>query len=95
MAAGLTPMETLADATSVPAKIFALNDRGRIAPGMRADLLLVRGDPTKDIRVTRDIVAIWKQGVRVDRESYRDQIAQKNVAWKFGAGWSARYRCYL
>lgn len=85
--AGLTPSETLADATSVPAKIFSLTDRGRIAPGMRADLLLVRGDPTKDIRVTCDIVAIWKQGVRVDRESYRDRIAQENAAWRFGAGW--------
>ena len=84
--AGLTPSETLADATSVPAKIFSLNDRGRIAPGMRADLLLVRGDPTKDIHVTRDIVAIWKQGVRVNRESYRDRIAQENEAWRFGAG---------
>jgi imidazolonepropionase-like amidohydrolase len=85
--AGLTPSETLADATSVPARIFSLRDRGRIAPGMRADLLLVRGDPTKDIQVTRDIVAIWKQGVRVDRESYRDAVAQKNEAWRFGAGW--------
>ncbi len=54
---------------------------------MRADLLLVHGDPTKDIRVTRDIVAIWKQGVRVDRESYRARIEQENIAWKFGAGW--------
>jgi len=35
--------------------------RGRIAPGCAADLLLVHGDPTKDIHTTRDIVAIWKQ----------------------------------
>ena len=85
--AGLTPSEALTDATSVPARIFSLTDRGKIVRGMRADLLLVRGDPTKDIRATRDIVAIWKQGVRVDRESYRDMIAQRNEAWRFGAGW--------
>jgi hypothetical protein len=85
--AGLTTTEALADASSVPAKVFSLNDRGRIAPGKRADLLLVRGDPTEDIRATRDIVAIWKQGVRVDRESYRDRVAQENEAGKFGAGW--------
>jgi imidazolonepropionase-like amidohydrolase len=85
--AGLTPTETLADATSVPAKIFSLDDRGRIAPGMRADLLLVHGDPTKDIRVTRDIVAIWKQGVPVDRESRREMVAQRNAAWRLGPGW--------
>ncbi len=85
--AGLSPTETLADATSVPAKIFALNDRGRIATGMRADLLLVRGDPTRDIRKTRDIVAIWKQGRPVNRESVREKLAPDYEAWKFGAGW--------
>ena len=85
--AGCTSSETLADATSVPAKAFALDDRGRIAPGMRADLLLVHGDPTRDIRLTRAIVAVWKQGLRVDRETYRDRIAQDNAAWRFGAGW--------
>jgi Complex I intermediate-associated protein 30 (CIA30) len=57
------------------------------APGLRADLLLVHGDPTADIRATRDIVAIWKRGVRVDRESYPDRVAQENAAWRFGAGW--------
>ncbi len=55
--------------------------------GLRADLLLVRGDPTHDIGTTRDIVAVWKQGVRVDREGFRDQVAQQNAAWRFGAGW--------
>jgi hypothetical protein len=28
----------------------------------------VNGDPTVDILATRDIVAIWKRGVRLDRE---------------------------
>ena len=65
--AGLTPEAALAAATSVPARIFSLKDRGRIAPGMRADLVLVSGDPTRDITVTRDIVQIWKGGVSADR----------------------------
>jgi len=34
---------------------------------MRADLLLVDGDPTKNILDTRNIVAVWKRGVRVQR----------------------------
>ena len=85
--AGLSPLKALTDATSVPAKIFSLNDRGRIAPGLRADLVLVRGDPTTDIRDTKDIVAIWKQGVRFDREAFRDSIAQRNEARRFGHGW--------
>lgn len=85
--AGIPPSEVLADATSVPARIFSLTDRGRIAPGLRADLLLVRGDPTKDIRRTRDIVAVWKQGVRVDREAFREEVAERNAAWFLGPGW--------
>ena len=69
--AGLTPVEALAAATSVPARRFKmLSDRGRIAPGSRADLLLVRGDPTTDIRATRDIVRLWKNGAAVERQRY-------------------------
>jgi imidazolonepropionase-like amidohydrolase len=68
--AGLTPAEALASATSAPAKQFRITDRGRIAPGLRADLLLVRGDPTADIKATRNIVGVWKQGVKLDRQPY-------------------------
>jgi imidazolonepropionase-like amidohydrolase len=69
--AGLTPLEALVAATSSPAKAFRLNDRGVIGPGMRADLLLVKGDPTVDITATRDIVAVWKVGGEDDRAAYR------------------------
>jgi imidazolonepropionase-like amidohydrolase len=68
--AGLAPTEALASATSVPAHIFGLADRGRIAPGLRADLLLVKGDPTQDITCTRNIVAIWKTGFEENREPF-------------------------
>jgi imidazolonepropionase-like amidohydrolase len=69
--AGLSPSEAIAAATSVPAATFHLKDRGRIAVGLRADLLLVKGDPTHDITATRDIVTIWKVGVEVNRAMYR------------------------
>jgi imidazolonepropionase-like amidohydrolase len=71
---GLTPVQALTGATSLPARMFKLADRGRIAPGLRADLVLVRGDPTTDIRQTRDIVAVWKQGRQLDREAYRARV---------------------
>jgi imidazolonepropionase-like amidohydrolase len=61
---GLTPLEALAAATSRTARAFGFHDRGRIATGMRADLLLVNGDPTADIRATRDIAGVWKLGSR-------------------------------
>ncbi len=64
---GLTPTQALATATSIPARAFRLSDRGRISPDMRADLLLVQGDPTTNILDTRNIVAVWKYGVRVQR----------------------------
>lgn len=72
--AGLTPEQALAAATSVAASTFQLIDRGRIAPGLRADLVLVKGDPTADITATRDIVEVWKAGIPVDRQSWRQSI---------------------
>ena len=65
--AGLTPSEALAAATSVPARRFKLGDRGRIAPGLRADLFMVEGDPTRDIFATRAIAGVWKNGYAVER----------------------------
>lgn len=63
---GMTPVQALAAATSVPARIFQFRDRGLIRPGMRADLMLVEGDPTQDILATRNIVAVWKRGRLLD-----------------------------
>ncbi len=64
---GLTPTQALTAATASTANVFRLNDRGRIVAGRRADLLLVRGDPTRDITATRDIVHVWRSGVEFDR----------------------------
>lgn len=75
--AGLTPTEALRSATSVPAHAFGLNDRGRIAPGLRADLLLVKGDPGLDITATRDIVAVWKTGAEAERSSVRAAVEKE------------------
>ena len=72
--AGLTPAEALAAATSIPAKCFGLGDRGQIAAGKRADLILVEGNPVNDIRATRKIIGIWKEGVAFDRGSYLTEI---------------------
>ena len=62
--AGLTPEEALASATSVPAGIFHLADRGTIAKGSRADFVLVTGDPASDIRETRSVERVYKGGMR-------------------------------
>src|SRR5436190_3242516 len=72
---GLTPSEALAAATSVPAKSFRLADRGRIEKGLRADLLLVNGDPTTDITAIHAIEGVWKGGVRADRAAFAKSLA--------------------
>ena len=77
--AGLTPERALSAATATPAARFGLTDRGRIAPGLRADLVLVEGDPTKDIRRTRAIAGVWKRGVAVDRAGYRAAIEKQRA----------------
>ncbi|MGH3167778.1 MAG: amidohydrolase family protein [Trebonia sp.] len=65
--AGLSPAEALTAATAAPAARFGLSDRGRIAPGLTADLMLVDGDPTTDISATASIYATWRRGTRHNR----------------------------
>ena len=80
--AGLTPTAALAAATSAPAAAFRLGQRGCIAKGCKADLLLVEGDPTRDITATRRIVEVWKDGQSANalRDAKRQQVAQERGA---------------
>lgn len=63
VAVGFLPEEAIASATVVPARLFGLDDRGRIAEGMRADLLLVEGNPLEDITALRKVAGQWVGGV--------------------------------
>ncbi|MFE9674934.1 amidohydrolase family protein [Streptomyces sp. NPDC006259] len=63
--AGLTPVQALRAATATTARRFGLDDRGRIAEGLRADLLLVDGDPTTTISDTLNTRAVWRRGTRL------------------------------
>jgi imidazolonepropionase-like amidohydrolase len=63
--AGLSPVEALCAATSVPAAVFGLDDRGTVTPGLRADLLLVDGDPSTDIGATARIAHVWTAGIMI------------------------------
>jgi imidazolonepropionase-like amidohydrolase len=63
--AGLTPAAAIRSATASPARTFGLNDRGAIAPRLRADLMLVDGEPTLDIAAIRNVRGVWIAGARV------------------------------
>jgi cytosine/adenosine deaminase-related metal-dependent hydrolase len=61
--AGLSPVEALIAATSRPAEMLGMADEiGRIAPGMRADLVIVNGDPLVDLSTIRDLVGVMHSG---------------------------------
>ena len=67
---GISPAQALAAATTEPARVFGLTDRGRVAPGQRADLVLVSGNPLADITATRSIERIWRAGTACDRGAF-------------------------
>lgn len=61
--AGLSTVDALRAATSLPAHHFGLTDRGVVEPGHRADLVLIDGDPIADISATRQLARVWLAGV--------------------------------
>jgi imidazolonepropionase-like amidohydrolase len=60
--AGLTPMQAINNATSKAAALLKLDDRGVLAAGKLADLVVLEGDPTADISNSRKIHAVWHRG---------------------------------
>lgn len=65
VAAGLTPMQAIGIATSQAAALLGLDDRGVLAVGKRADLLVVDGDPSKRIEDLQRIDSVWQRGAQV------------------------------
>ena len=63
--AGLTPLQAIQTATKNAAALLHLDDRGVIAPGKLADLLVVDGDPSKDITAVDNIESVWRRGRKV------------------------------
>jgi len=60
---GMKPIDVLKAATSVNASVFHLNNLGTIKKGFLADIIAVKGDPSKDIKIMRNVSFVMKNGV--------------------------------
>ena len=60
---GMQPIDVLRSSTSVNADVFRINKTvGRIATGLFADIIVVQGDPSKNIHDVRNIKLVMKDG---------------------------------
>jgi imidazolonepropionase-like amidohydrolase len=62
VAAGLAPARALKAGTSVAAELLQRDDLGAIAPGRRADIVAMPGDPLEDIAATAKVDFVMKGG---------------------------------
>ena len=66
--AGLTPLQAIEVATRNGAKLLKIDKRqGTLEVGKRADFIVLDGDPNTDIKNTRKIFAVWKNGKVVSK----------------------------
>ncbi|MBZ5601419.1 MAG: amidohydrolase family protein [Acidobacteriia bacterium] len=66
---GLTPQQAIVAATSRPAELLGLKDRGKLAAGMRADFVVLDADPLENILNSRRISAVYLDGSKLDRDA--------------------------
>jgi imidazolonepropionase-like amidohydrolase len=64
--AGLTPLEAITVATRNSSNALKLQQQGTLLPGMNADFIVLNANPEGNIRATRSIQAVWKNGVEVN-----------------------------
>ena len=77
--AGLTPMEALKTATLNPARYFGMDDElGTIEEGMWADLIMLNSNPLEDIRNTKEIHTVIRQG-NVLNQDRLNQIKERLI----------------
>jgi imidazolonepropionase-like amidohydrolase len=60
---GETPLHAIQSATVVNAELFGTPDRGKIEPGLLADLVAVAGNPLEDVKFLEDVRFVMKGGV--------------------------------
>ena len=80
--AGFTPLEAITIGTRNGARYLGLEKRlGTIAPGLQADLMVVAGDPSRDITALRNVETVFRQGVGFDSARLIQSVAGKVGLW--------------
>ena len=59
---GMTPLEVLRAATVNAAELIGVDNRGRLAEGLLADVIAVPGNPLEDISAMADVMFVMKGG---------------------------------
>jgi imidazolonepropionase-like amidohydrolase len=80
VSAGMPALDAITAATLLPARMLGLSDRGSLAPGKRADFIVLDADPLDDIVHTRRIAAVVIGGVELDRAAMRARWSQAEVS---------------
>lgn len=66
--AGLTPLQSITVGTKNAARLLKIDTQsGTIEKGKKANMLILNGDPSKDIKQTRSIFAVYKAGKQVSK----------------------------
>jgi imidazolonepropionase-like amidohydrolase len=81
VAGGLTPLEAITAATGNAARALKVDDeRGSIVAGKLADLVLVEGEPDKNIHDIERIKRVFIGGKEIDREKLAREISAPSVS---------------
>jgi hypothetical protein len=73
--AGFTPVEAIHIATENGASYLGQQDRiGNLAPGKQADLVLIKGDPSKNIGEIENVETVFKAGIGYDSKKLIDSV---------------------
>jgi len=59
---GMSPAKAIHAATTVAAELIDVDDRGRLAEGLLADIIAVSGNPLADITMTESVCFVMKGG---------------------------------
>jgi imidazolonepropionase-like amidohydrolase len=80
-AAGLPPLAVLQAATRNAAAYFGESEQwGSVAPGQRADLLLLNANPLRDVKLTRALVGVMLRGQWLPRSELDARLEQAAAA---------------